>query len=238
MHPDTEKGAGLDYRTNLYYVETSDFGKTWQNAAGETIQLPLATPQNAALVKDYQSMGLNVYINDVAYTPKGYPVILYVTSKGPDPGPAQGPHTWQVASWNGKVWDIATVASSDHNYDMGSLYIESANRWKIIGPVEAGPQPYGTGGEVGVWVSNNQGKTWKKQPSLTQNSVYNHSYVRRPANVHPDFYAFWADGHARQPSESTLYFANQKGEVFRLPRQMNTEMAKPERVFVTPSRKF
>ncbi len=231
MHPDTEKGAGLDYRTNLYYVETSDFGKTWQNAGGQTVLLPLATPQNRALVKEYQSLGLNVYINDVAYTPKGYPVILYVTSKGPDPGPAQGPHTWQVASWNGKAWDISTVTTSDHNYDMGSLYIESGNRWKIIGPAEVGPQPYGTGGEVGVWVSNNQGKTWQKQPSLTQNSVYNHSYVRRPANVHPDFYAFWADGHARQPSESALYFANQKGEVYRLPRQMTTEMAKPERVF-------
>ncbi len=83
MHPDTEKGAGLDYRTNLYYVETSDFGQTWQNAKGEKLSLPLTTPDNVALVKDYQSMGLNVYINDVAYTPSGYPVILYVTAIRP-----------------------------------------------------------------------------------------------------------------------------------------------------------
>lgn len=228
MHPDTEKGAGLDYRTNLYYVETSDFGQTWQNAKGEKLSLPLTTSKNTALVKDYQSVGLNVYINDVAYTSSGYPVILYVTSQGPDPGPSQGPHTWQVAYWNGKKWEVSSVATSDHNYDMGSLYIENQNLWKIIGPIESGPQSYGTGGEVVVWISKNQGKIWQKQLSLTQNSVFNHSYVRRPLNVHPDFYAFWADGHARQPSESSLYFSNQKGKVFRLPRIMNAIKQKPE----------
>jgi len=36
-HPDTEKAAGLDYRTNLYYVETNDFGQTWQNAQGKKL---------------------------------------------------------------------------------------------------------------------------------------------------------------------------------------------------------
>jgi hypothetical protein len=230
MHPDTEKGAGLDYRTNLYYVETNDFGKTWQNAQGKKLQLPLATSENAALVKEYRSEGLNVYINDVAYDMQGHPIILYVTSKGPDPGPNQGPHTWSTAYWTGKMWEINAVTTSDHNYDMGSLYIESQNSWKIIGPTERGPQPYGTGGEVAVWVSNNQGKTWQKQANLTPNSAFNHSYVRRPLNVHPDFYAFWADGHARQPSESSLYFSNQKGDVFRLPRRMKNEFETPIRV--------
>ncbi len=78
-----------------------------------------------------------------------------------------------------------------------------------------------------IWVSKNQGKTWQKQLSLTQNSAFNHSYVRRPLNAHPDFYAFWADGHARQPSESSLYFSNQKGEVFRLPREMKQTKQTP-----------
>jgi hypothetical protein len=214
----------------LYYVETNDFGQTWQNAQGQQMQLPLTTPENAALVKEYRSAGLNVYINDVAYTANGSPVILYVTSKGPDPGPNQGPHTWHTAYWTGKTWEINAVTTSDHNYDMGSLYIESQTVWKIIGPTEAGPQPFGTGGEVAVWVSNNQGKTWQKQTNLTPSSAFNHSYVRRPQNVHPDFYAFWADGHARQPSESSLYFCNQKGDVFRLPRQMKNEFEKPIRV--------
>ena len=230
MHPDTEKGAGLDYRTNLYYVETNDFGQSWQNAQGEKLNLPLSTPQNGGLVKEYRSAGLNVYINDLTYDAKGRPIILFVTSKGPDPGPSQGPHTWQVAFFNGKTWEINPVTTADHNYDMGSLYVENSTTWKIIGPTEAGPQPYGTGGEVAVWISKNQGKTWQKQINLTPNSALNHSYVRRPLHVHPDFYAFWADGHARQPSESSLYFSTKKGEVFRLPRQMKNELEKPIRV--------
>lgn len=230
MHPDTEKGAGLDYRTNLYYVETADFGKTWKNAQGKNLSLPLATPESAALVKDYRAEGLNVYINDVAYTRKGRPIILYVTSKGPDPGPHQGPHIWHTAYFDGKRWQISIVTTSDHNYDMGSLYIEGKNRWKIIGPTEAGPQSYGTGGEVAVWVSNDRGKMWQEQASLTKNSAFNHSYIRRPQYVHPDFYAFWADGHARQPSESSLYFANKKGEIFRLPRLMKNGLERPEKL--------
>lgn len=230
MHPDTEKAAGLDYRTNLYYVETKNFGKTWQNAQGEEIQLPLIASQNGTLVKDYRSEGLNVYINDVAYDSQGRPIILYVTSKGPDPGPSQGPHTWQVAHFNGKKWEIHAVTTSDHNYDMGSIYVENKGSWKIIGPTDAGPQPYGTGGEVVVWESKNQGKSWQKQNSLTPKAVFNHSYVRRPLYVHPAFYAFWADGHARQSSQSSLYFSNQKGEVFRLPREMKNYLEKPTHI--------
>jgi len=228
MHPDTEKGAGLDYRTNLYYVETTDFGKTWHNAQGQKLTLPLNTPENVALVKDYRSEDLNVYINDVAYTTDGKPVILYVTSKGPDPGPNQGLHTWHIARFDGKNWPITPVTTSDHNYDMGSLYIESKNSWKIIGPTETGPQAYGTGGEVAVWRSTDQGKTWQKEAELTKNSAFNHSYIRRPQYAHPDFYAFWADGNARQPSVSTLYFANKKGEVFRLPKVMKSSLEKPQ----------
>ena len=43
------------------------------------------------------------------------------------------------------------------------------------------------------------------------------SEVRKTVNAHPDFYAFWADGHARQPSDSRLYFCNQRGDVRMLP---------------------
>ena len=66
---------------------------------------------------------------------------------------------------------------------------------------------------------------------LTHNSRYNHTYVRRPANAHPDFYAFGADGDTRQPSPSCLYFTNRSGDkVWRLPPKMTTDWAAPEAV--------
>ena len=79
-----------------------------------------------------------------------------------------------------------------------------------------------------MWVSKDEGATWRKVRQLTAGSEFNHTYCRRPVDAHPGFYAFWADGHGRQPSESRLYFCDRQGNVFRLPPQMTTETARPE----------
>ncbi len=81
-----------------------------------------------------------------------------------------------------------------------------------------------------MWVSSDRGQTWKMTRQLTRNSPRNHTYVRRPVNAHFDFYALWADGHARQPSQSRLYFCNRAGDVFVLPAQMEADSTRPERV--------
>jgi len=214
-HP---KKGGLDARTNLYYLETRDFGESWAVASGEKINPPLLKPDTKALVHDYKSEGLLVYVKGLEFDDKGHPVILFLTSKGSKPGAENAPHTWRTAAWNGERWEIDPVTTSDHNYDFGSFYIEEDGTWRIIAPTEKGPQPYGTGGEVALWISRNRGKSWNKEKQLTHNSVMNHTYVRKPENAHPDFYAFWADGHARQLSHSSLYFTDKNGDhVWRLP---------------------
>ncbi len=55
---------------------------------------------------------------------------------------------------------------------------------------------------------------------ITSNSIYNHSYMSRPVNVHPDFYAFWADDHGREKSKSRLYFCDINGNVYQLSEKM------------------
>ena len=101
--------------------------------------------------------------------------------------------------------------------------------WRIIAPTEPGPQPYNPGGEMVMWLSRDQGRNWTRLKQLTRNSPYNHTYARRPLHAHPQFYALWADGHARQPSESRLYFTDQEGtHVWRLPVKMDQPTAKPE----------
>ena len=217
-------------RTNLYYIETVDFGKTWQTAGGIKLTLPLTEVDNPALIHDYSSEGLNIYLKDIRFDEQGMPVILFITTGGYDAGPKNDPRTWMIAHWTGKNWDINPITTSDNNYDMGSLYIETDGTWRIIAPTETGPQPYNPGGEVAMWTSADQGKTWKNIKQLTQNSPYNHTYCRRPVNAHPDFYALWADGHGRQPSESSLYFCNKEGNVYKLPRVMKEDFVKPEMV--------
>ena len=103
--------------------------------------------------------------------------------------------------------------------------------WRVVVPSEVGPQALGVGGEVAIWRSEDSGKNWELERKVTQGSELNHSYVRRPVNAHPDFYAFWCDGNPDTFSESRLYFMNKAGTVVkRLPYRMDGERVKPERV--------
>lgn len=89
-HP---KGKGLNWRTNLYYMETQDFGHTWTTVDGGPLDLPLTELNNRALVRDYVAQGLNVYVKDLVYDARDRPVILYLTSKGYESGPKNDPRT-------------------------------------------------------------------------------------------------------------------------------------------------
>ena len=220
---------GSHWRTNLYYMQTDDFGATWQNAAGETLQLPLNEPQNAALVHDYEKEVLDVYVKDVAFDSQNRPIVLCLASLGNEAGPHNDPRTWRTARWTGREWEERDILVSDNNYDTGSLYVESDSLWRLIAPTQPGPQKYNAGGEVAIWISTDQGTTWEMVKQLTRNSLYNHTYCRRPDNAAPDFYALWADGHGREPSPSRLYFTDRDGtHVWRLPEKMESETARPE----------
>jgi hypothetical protein len=228
MHP---KGKGLNYRTNIYYMESDDFGASWRNVQGETLDTPLTNKVNPALVFEYESWPRNVYIKDTRFDSQGRPIILFVLSKGYESGPENGPREWRIAQWTGAAWtNTFTGIVSDNNYDTGSLYVESDTRWTIIGPTRTGPQAYNPGGEIALWRTEDAGLTWRHVREMTSRSALNHTYVRRPVNAHPAFYGFWADGHGRQPSESRLYFCDQAGTVFMLPQAMTGEFAVPERV--------
>lgn len=99
----------------------------------------------------------------------------------------------------------------NNNYDHGELGIDDDGGWRIIAPTDPGPQCGNPGGEVALWRSFNQGQSWFKERDLTQGSSRNHTFCRIPLNAHSDFYSFWADGDARRPSISHLYFCNREG---------------------------
>lgn len=224
VHP----GGKLDERTNLYYLRIDDFGRTWRNFRGEAVKKPLDRIDNPALVRDYRSEKRLVYIHDLNLDRQGRPLILYTTSANHAAGPPGDPRWWTVAHWNGKEWQYTEVARANHNYTTGSIYVED-DLWRIIGPTEPGPQPFGCGGEVAVWTSRDEGKTWHKDRDATRGGSLNHTYVRRPLHAHPDFYAFWADGDTRKFSKSHLYFCNRSGDrVWRLPYDMQKDFAEPE----------
>jgi hypothetical protein len=226
-HP---QGKGLNWRTNLYYLETADQGATWRTADAKPLSLPLVDSANDARVFDYEAEGLNVYIKDLRFDREDRPLLLYLTSKGYESGPKNDPRTWKVARWTGKEWTRSSITTSDNNYDMGELWLYADDDWRVIGPTEVGPQAFNPGGEIAMWQSRDQGASWSKMRQMTSGSEMNHTYVRRAIDGHEDFAAIWADGHGRKPSNSRIYIANAKGDVFRLPESMEGDSATPELV--------
>ncbi len=227
-HPD----GSVDKRTNLYYAQTTDFGQTWTTAAGKPLTLPLAAIDNGALVVDYAAQGRLLYTCDLNFDAAGNPILLYVLSRDYRPGPPGGDREWTVAHWKGDKWNFSTITTSDHNYDMGSLYV-LRDQWLVIAPTDVGPQKWGAGGEMVLWSTRDEGKTWQRQRNVTQGSEFNHSYARRPQHAKDPFFALWADGNPNAPSPSRLYFSDSTGQkVFRLPYTFpaGASTAQPERL--------
>ena len=225
-HPD----GNVDKRTDLYYVQTSDLGQSWTTVDGAKLDIPLKSITSPARVVDYASQSKNLYLKDMAFDSNGNPACLYIRSVGHEPGSVSEPYEWCVTKWNGTQWQIYRITESDHNYDMGSLYIQE-NTWKVVGPTEPGPQKWGVGGELAIWVSNDSGQTWAKERQLTENSKMSHSYVRKPLNYKAPFCFFWANGHSHEFSKSELFFGNFDGNIWKLPYDMKDDYEKPVKVY-------
>jgi hypothetical protein len=223
-------GGNLDKRTNLYLLQTDDIGKTWKTVDNKIIETPLTDIHNEAIIKDYESENKLVYINDLTFDSNGNPVILAIISRDFRPGPAGDPREWMIIHWKDNKWNFSKVCESGHNYDMGSLFIID-DEWRIIGSTEPGPQKYGTGGEMALWISKDEGASWVKAINITTNSVRNNSYARRPVNAQKNFYCYWVDGDADKHSISQLYFTNEKcNGVWVLPYEMKKDFEKPVRI--------
>ncbi len=225
--------GGANGRTNLYYMQTTDMGSTWTTVDGTVLTTPVTSVTNAALVHDYHSEDLLVYLKDIQYDDEGNPILFYMTSHYCYPGPAGDPRVFHTAHWNGSDWVIKDAFTSDHNYDFGPLYVEEDGTWRVIAPTDPGPQEYCTGGEMEMWISEDEGDTWELIRELTYDSDYNHTYARQPRNVHDGFYAFWADGNALAESDSRFYFTDRLGTgVWMLPEYMEGDFATPELVYL------
>lgn len=112
---------------------------------------------------------------------------------------------------------------------MGSIWVEG-DLWRVIAPTDAGPFRWGAGGEVVSWESRNEGKSWKRALTYTKDSPRNHTYVRRPVQAKDPFYAMWTDGNPERITQCNLFFADSKGNVYRMPYNMSEDYAKPELV--------
>lgn len=224
-HPD----GNVDMRTDLYYVQSDDLGKSWTDVMGQSVIVPIKDKHASARVLSFPDSHRNIYLKDMGFDQAGHPACLIIRSKGHVPGPDSAPYEWCIVKWDGEMWTTSVITTSDHNYDMGSLYI-SDDIWKVVGPTEIGPQLWGVGGEVAIWTSADRGVTWAREKTITSNSPLSHSYVRRPLHHRPPFSFFWADGDSHTFSKSELYFGDFDGNIWKLPYDMKEPFAAPEKI--------
>ena len=219
----------VDRRTDLYYIESSDLGETWNTADQQPISIPVTEKNSPSRVEDYASLKKNIYLKDMVFDSNGRPICLYIRSNGHKPGPVSQPYEWCITKWNGSKWTTHSITTSDHNYDMGSLLFFNEDLY-LVAPTAIGPQKWGVGGELQVWKSDDLGDHWIKERDLTHKSIMNHSYVRKSENFKAPFIFFWANGDAHQFSKSELFFGNLNGEIWKLPYSMEKEYELPQKI--------
>ena len=78
----------------IRYAQTTDWGKTWTTVDGRKLELPLSDPENPARVINYSAQGKLMYTIDLRFDHRGFPVLLYITSRGYKPGPENDPREW------------------------------------------------------------------------------------------------------------------------------------------------
>jgi hypothetical protein len=245
-----QHGGNVDERTDLYYLQTTDFGKTWTLADGTPVEVPVVSAESPSKVFDGVEADKLVYLNDLNFDKDGNPILFYTTAShrsgnAHEPGPFAEPRRWVTSHWGGNKWDTremppsATALSTvTHNYDTGCLIVDG-DIWRVIGPSGApsvfpdeNPMRFwGQGGEIEAWESGDQGVTWKKTNDTTKNSPRNHGYVRRVWGGKDPFSVFWGDGNPDKIGPSHLYFGSADGtRVWELPYDMAGDSAKPVEV--------
>ena len=224
-----QAGLGADQRHRALFYHRDGELRLWSPGSGNVVATAgIAGDGWRHVITDYESQGKVVYPSKLLFDADGHPVILYITSFGASPSPKNDPREWKITRWTGQRWVTTRVTTSDHNYDMGSLYLDG-DQWTLIAPALSGPQPYFSGGEVGVWSTDDPDREgWPLKRRVTRDSPFNHCYLRRPHNPVDPFFAMWADSDSSQSSLSRLYFTNSTGErLYKLPYKMDSEYAEP-----------
>jgi len=100
----------------------------------------------------------------------------------------------------------------------------------VVAPTADGPQHYGTGGEIVIWATQDQGQRWRIEKQMTVNSPRNHAYVRRVLNGKLPFHFLWSDGNTECFSQAKLYFGSLDGDMWELPYEMDSDSVRPKAV--------
>lgn len=225
------EGIASDDRTNLYYLETSDLGKTWQGFPRRAVGVPLTEVRNPALVNDYGTQW-RVFLRGLTFSQMGNPTVLYIARHTSKAMASQSSRLWTLSRWASRDWETAVTLYSDSDFDGGDMAMDRLT-WYMTVPTIAGPQPNAAGGDLVRWKSQDGGRSWYPL-RLTHDCTLNQNWPRHPVEASPGLDFIWADGNPRKPSGSRIYFADRPGNTYVLPATMKDEVSKPELLWKAP----
>ncbi|WP_102798919.1 BNR-4 repeat-containing protein [Bowmanella denitrificans] len=222
--------AHVDSRSNLYFMESNDGGKTWMNSNGMSLdsKFPLVTDSDDTRIMRYffaenDPKNWYIYLKDIKINIDGTINVLYVASKSADPTNTSARRELVLATKSDSGWFFNTVRTDiNHNYSTG--FVADGGK-RIVFPVYkpgTNKQQF-AGGTVYIGTFKNSSWGWSELTAC-QYPGQNHNYVRDVINGKPDFEFFWgqADGEfkANSPKLDMYYFDGSDARV--MPYEMHS----------------
>jgi hypothetical protein len=141
-------------RYHLYYMKSTDNGKTWTEADGTPLTMPVDEYSSEKIV-DSGSEFCNVCLGDIHTTPAGFPLILFNLAT-----------VFKLARWNGSIWILTDIVAVDHNFDYGTLVIDSESQYRAY--ITVGED---RGGAIMEYLTTDSGVTWQYQKTIVNGSA-------------------------------------------------------------------
>jgi hypothetical protein len=212
-----------DLYTDLYYVESRDWGRSWHGADGQKIELPIRDADHFSLMRDYRSMKRITSIKDLNFDRMGNPTVLYMSTFAPGIKARRLRKTWYTARWF-RQWYMTGLIMSDHIEDSGCLLIDERMNWTLPATTDPGLRPNVPGGDVVMWLSRDQGRSWYRK-TLTEGR---HCWsLVRPRRSNAELAFLWLGAELDDFNGASVYYSDESGQVRALPRAIPGDDAPP-----------
>jgi hypothetical protein len=170
-------------KENIYYIYSPDGGTTWQRSDGGTVSLPVSE-RTAELVFD--SLSKPSFVWDIVVDDARRPFIAFAHGFDPD-------HELIMAKKKKDGWDINKITQSEllYNHDhffSGGIVIDRKNPYRVFLSKKRDNL------EIEMWESYDEGASWQKTKSLTENSAVDNFRPQIVENYSSDLRLIWSSG--------------------------------------------
>lgn len=213
-------GNHPDQRINLYYIESTDGGRTWKNKNGTPLSLPLSQFDQAAIVLNGSDF---IYLKDLKIRADGNVAIAYVSSNFVDPTTPSGQFGRDVNVMVVRPAGITRVYTSGLN-DYIAGQFEMNHNYSSVMIDSQSDYIYASGYREGYSMRNREGGNIRQfilgninlGTQITNDVMRHHNFMREVYGRTPqssiDFKYYWVSGHPNDSlSPTNLHYMGASG---------------------------